>query len=103
MPSGGGPRSLEIEEQRCGPTLGRIVGMVDRYVLHQRGWNGDRCRCNCNSSRALVARGGISAIARRNQALEFIQWWRRRGANLLSLRELIGEDRRVIAQHRELH
>ena len=35
--------------------------MVDRYVLHQRGWNGDRCRCNCNSFRALVARGGISA------------------------------------------
>jgi hypothetical protein len=34
---------------------------VDRYVLHQRGWNGDRCRCNCNSFRALVARGGISA------------------------------------------
>ena len=42
-------------------------------------------------------------IARRNRALEFVQWWRRRGANLLSLRELIGEDRRVIAQHRELH
>ena len=38
-----------------------IVGMVDRYVLHQRGWNGDRCRCNCDSFRALVARGGISA------------------------------------------
>ena len=35
--------------------------MVDRYVLHQRGWNGDRCRCNCDSFRALVARGGISA------------------------------------------
>ena len=35
--------------------------MVDRYVLHQRGGNGDRCRCNCNSFRALVARGGISA------------------------------------------
>ena len=35
--------------------------MVDRYVLHQRGANGDRCRCNCNSFRALVARGGISA------------------------------------------
>ena len=42
-------------------------------------------------------------IARRNRALEFVQWWRRRGANLLSLQELIGEDRRVIAQHRELH
>jgi hypothetical protein len=42
-------------------------------------------------------------FARRNRALEFVQWWRRRGANLLSLRELIGEDRRVIAQHRELH
>src|SRR5580704_11788828 len=36
--------------------------MVDRYVLYQRGWNGDRCRCNCDSFRALVARGGISAI-----------------------------------------
>jgi len=39
--------------------------------------------------------------ARRNRALEFGQWWRRRSANLLSLRELIGEDRRI-AQHREL-
>jgi hypothetical protein len=39
-------------------------------------------------------------IARRNRALEFGQWWRRRSANLLSLRELIGEDRRVIAQRR---
>ena len=36
--------------------------MVDRYVLHQWGWNGDRRRCNCDSFRALVARGGISAI-----------------------------------------
>jgi hypothetical protein len=36
-------------------------------------------------------------IACRNRALEFGQWWRRRSANLLSLRELIGEDRRVIA------
>src|SRR5947199_10868858 len=36
--------------------------MVDRYVLHQRGGNADRCRCNCDSFRALVARGGISAI-----------------------------------------
>jgi hypothetical protein len=42
-------------------------------------------------------------IARRNQALEFVQWWRRRNANSLSLRELIREDRCVIAQHRELH
>jgi hypothetical protein len=33
-------------------------------------------------------------FARRNRGLEFVQWWRRRGANLLSLRELIGEDRR---------
>ena len=41
--------------------------------------------------------------ARRNRALEFARWCRRRGANLLSLRELIGEDRRVIAHHRELH
>jgi hypothetical protein len=30
-------------------------------------------------------------IGRRNRALEFVQWWRRRGANLLSLQELIGE------------
>ena len=29
-------------------------------------------------------------FARRNRALEFVQWRRRRGANLLSLRELIG-------------
>ena len=36
-------------------------------------------------------------FARRNRALEFAQWCRRRGANLLSLRELIGEDRRIIA------
>jgi hypothetical protein len=28
----------------------------------KRGWNGDRCRCNCDSFRTLVARGGISAI-----------------------------------------
>jgi hypothetical protein len=42
-------------------------------------------------------------IAGRNRALEFVQWWRRRSANSLSLRELIGEDRRLIAQHRELH
>jgi hypothetical protein len=41
-------------------------------------------------------------IARRNRTLEFARWCRRRGANLLSLRELIGEDRRIIAQHREL-
>ena len=27
-------------------------------------------------------------IARRNRALEFVQWWRRRGANLLSLLSL---------------
>jgi hypothetical protein len=40
-------------------------------------------------------------IAGRNRALEFVQWWRRRSANSLSLRELIGEDRRLIAQHRE--
>jgi hypothetical protein len=40
-------------------------------------------------------------IARRNRALEFVQWWRRRSANSLSLRELIGEDRRVILQHRD--
>jgi hypothetical protein len=37
-------------------------------------------------------------FARRTRALEFSRWWRRRTANLLSLRELIGEDRRVIAQ-----
>jgi hypothetical protein len=37
---------------------------------------------------------------RRTRALEFGRWWRRRTANLLSLREVIGEDRRVIAQHR---
>jgi hypothetical protein len=42
-------------------------------------------------------------IARRNQALEFVQWWRRRSANSLSLRELIRDDRCVIAQHRELN
>jgi hypothetical protein len=40
-------------------------------------------------------------FACRTQALEFGRWWRRRSANLLSLRELIGEDRRVIAQHRD--
>jgi hypothetical protein len=41
--------------------------------------------------------------ARRNQTLQFVQWWRRRSANSFSLRELIGEDRRAILQHRELH
>jgi hypothetical protein len=42
-------------------------------------------------------------FARRNRALELVHWWRRRGASMLSLRELIGEDRRVISQHREMH
>ena len=42
-------------------------------------------------------------FASRTRALEFGQWWRRRSANSLSLRELIGEDRRIIALHSELH
>jgi len=40
-------------------------------------------------------------FARRTRALEFGRWWYRRRETLLSLREIVGEDRRVIAQHRD--
>jgi formiminotetrahydrofolate cyclodeaminase len=81
-----------------------IVGMVDRVRPTPKG----------GGMETFVGAIAIAFVlwwlteefqqtARRNRALEFGQWWRRRSANLLSLRKLIGEDRRVIAQHHELH
>ena len=104
MPSFQRRLSVSVEEQRCELTLATIVGMVDQYILHQRG----------REMETVVGAIAIAfvlwwlaeefqQIARRNRATEFIHWWRRRSTNLLSLRELIGEDRRVIAQHREMH
>jgi hypothetical protein len=78
--------------------------MVDQCILHQRGWEMETVVGAIAIAFVLWwLAEEFQQIARRNRAMEFVQWWRRRSTNLLSLRELIGEDRRVIAQHRELH
>jgi cell division topological specificity factor len=98
---GGGPRSLEVEEQRRGLTLGTRCWIGASYT------KGGGMETVVGAIAIAFVLWWLAEefqqIARRNRALEFVHWWRRRGANLLSLRELIGEDRRVIAQHRELH
>jgi len=44
MPSFRRRPSVSVEEQRRGLTLATIVGMVDRYILHQRGEEGEEWR-----------------------------------------------------------